>query len=218
MMNTNTYFDHLAAGGLSRRVLQSGLLVALALALSVAGLAPVHAQAHSVPKAQASTPVAVELVQFKVIKGADGKEQFLPADAVMPGDIIEYRATYRNTTTKPVSGMAATLPIPQGTDYLPRSASAPGGLVAEAATAGGSFGREPLTRKVKGPDGKLHDEPVPYAEYRMLRWNIDRLNGKGELTVTARVRIEGGESPASGAASARTPRTGAQEVSRTPKR
>lgn len=167
-----------------------GTPIALFLALLLGGVnsAPVLAQQRAAKVAQA--PVSIELTQFKVVEGPDGHERYLPADAVVPGDVIEYRATYRNNGQKPVGGLAATLPIPEGTHYLSKSAVAPAGLVSEAATADGAFGREPLMRKVKGPDGKWHDQPVPYAEYRTLRWPLGLLAGKREVTVKARVQVD----------------------------
>lgn len=193
-----------------RRPGRIGVLAMLVLLLAAADPIPSHAQSRPAPAAQAQAPVSVELLQFKVIKGPDGKERYAPADAVVPGDVIEYRATYRNNTDKPIADMAATLPIPEGTNYLPKSASAPGGRAAEAATAEGRYGREPLMRKVKGKDGKLRDEPVPYGEYRMLRWPFGGLNGKGEFTVKARVQVEGLESPRPDASPARKPQAAAQ--------
>lgn len=163
-------------------------LLALVLLLGGASGAPVLAQQRAAKVAQA--PVSIELTQFKVVEGPDGHERYLPADAVVPGDVIEYRVTYRNNGPKPVAGFAATLPIPEGTHYLSKSAAAPAGLVPEAATEDGAFAREPLMRKVKGPDGKWHDQPVPYAEYRTLRWPLGLLAGKHEVTVKARVQVD----------------------------
>ncbi|WP_323503886.1 hypothetical protein, partial [Cryobacterium sp. RTS3] len=60
----------------------------------------------------------MELIQAKVTKTADGKEHFSSADSIRPGDVIEYRAVYTNRTDKPVNGVIATLPVPEGLEYL----------------------------------------------------------------------------------------------------
>ena len=58
--------------------------------LAVATLAaPASAQpaaARSAPAADKT--VSVALTQFKVVKGADGKEQLLDASSVKPGDVL----------------------------------------------------------------------------------------------------------------------------------
>ena len=44
---------------------------------------------------------------------------------------------------------------------------------------------EPLSRTVDG-----QQEPVPYNEYRMLRWSLGQLPANGAATVSARARVE----------------------------
>ncbi|RNF85236.1 DUF11 domain-containing protein [Montanilutibacter psychrotolerans] len=180
----------------SRCKQQAGkLALALALLLIVSGPMQAFAQARSTPSAPTQGPLSVVLSQVKVIKDPEGRERYAPVETVVPGDVIEYRATYRNSSATPMSGVEATLPVPKGTNYLPKSASAQG-FTAEAATPDGRFAPEPLMRKVTGPDGKLRDETVPYSEYRTLRWMLGRIAGKGEVTVKARVQVERYESPA----------------------
>ena len=41
-----------------------------------------------------------------------------PAENARPGDVIEYVATYLNTTAQPVRNLEATLPIPANTEIL----------------------------------------------------------------------------------------------------
>ncbi|MGJ7528033.1 hypothetical protein [Variovorax sp. GB1P17] len=129
--------------------------------------------------------VAVVLTQHKVVKDAQGKEQLLDAGSVKPGDVVEYQATYTNNTGKPVTGLVADLPIPEGLAYLPRSAK-PGATLVQAATKDAVFGPEPLTRKVAGNK----TEPVPYADYRALRWSLGQLPANGSAAVSARAKVE----------------------------
>lgn len=144
------------------------------------------AQAQLAPSAQTTAKPAVEvvLVQSKVVKDAKGNEQLVAADTIKPGDILEYRATYTNQGAKPVTGLVADLPIPEGLEYLPRSAK-PGAQLVKAATREGQFAAEPLTRVVAGKT-----EPVPYADYRTLRWTLGQLPAKGTAVVSARARVE----------------------------
>ena len=154
--------------------------------LAVASLAaPAPAQPAATPSASAEKTVAVALTQRKVVTGADGKEQLLDASSVKPGDVLEYRATYTNQTGKTVSGLVADLPIPEGLEYLPRSAK-PGAALVKAATKDGAYAAEPLMRKA----ANNKTEPVPYGDYRALRWALGQLPAGGETAVTARARVE----------------------------
>jgi uncharacterized repeat protein (TIGR01451 family) len=160
-------------------------------ALLLAGLtAPVMAQpvgAAAKPQldAAAKKVVAAELTQFVVVKAANGREQLLDASSVKPGDVLEYRVTYTNNSGKAVTGLVADLPIPEGLEYVPRSAK-PGADLVKAAVKDGEYSAEPLMRK-----GKANKpEPVPYAEYRALRWTLGQLPAGGVAAVSARAKVE----------------------------
>lgn len=134
--------------------------------------------------AVAKSDVSVELIQRKVIKGVDGKEQLVDATIVKPGDVLEYRAIYTNNSTKTVTNLIGELPIPLGLEYQRRSAR-PGAAQVKVATQEGDFAAEPLMRKF----GAVQKE-VPYSEYRMLRWTLGQLLAGAKTTVSARASVE----------------------------
>lgn len=176
------------AGG-GRHLIVAVAAVLLSVALPSAGWAQLAGTKPSAAKTTATPPaVQVDLEQFKVVKDDHGKESLADASKVKPGDVVEYRATYVNQSKQSISGLIATLPIPTGTTYLPKTASA-GGRTAEAATLDGHYEAEPLVRKVSRPDGSTRTEPVPYADYRSLRWKVGQLAPAGSITVSARVEI-----------------------------
>ncbi len=158
-------------------------LPSLALAAMLAASTLVSAQ-PAATKAAAG-PIETRLEQRKVTVGADGKEARAPADAVKPGDVIEYTATYRNTGKQPVKSLEATLPIPANTEFVPGSA-APAG--ARASLDGAAFAVLPLKRRVTR-DGKQVDEEVPVRDYRALRWFPGELAADKSVSYTARVRV-----------------------------
>jgi uncharacterized repeat protein (TIGR01451 family) len=170
---------------LSRRRLSSLGACALLLA-GLSGFAATAA-AQSAPTLEAGQKkvVAVVLTQSKVVKDAQGREQLVDASSVKPGDIVEYRAVYTNNTGKPVTGLVADLPIPEGLEYQPRSAK-PGANLVQAAAKDAVFGPEPLVRKAAGNK----TEPVPYADYRSLRWTLGQLPANGSTAVSARAKVE----------------------------
>ena len=169
-------------GGGMRRSRAMPFVGLLAGAMLIGGAAAPAQQADRA--AGAGKPVRISLTQFKVVKDAKGAEKLVAAAAVMPGDILEYRATYTNNGAAPVTNLVANLPIPAGTEYLPRSArpltSAP-----LAATSDGVFGAEPLMRRVNG-----QARAVPYGEYRALRWRIGTLPARGTVSVSTRAKVE----------------------------
>jgi len=159
----------------------------LAIAIAAAGaMAPAAHAAASNPAKPAAGSVAVELTAQRVTK-AQGKEVLVPADEAKPGELIEYRALYRNDGAGEARGLMATLPIPHGTAYVPGSALP---RRVEASLDGRTFAPVPLKRTVKTPDGRTVVQDVPVAEYRALRWPLGALPSRDQRAVSARVRVE----------------------------
>jgi uncharacterized repeat protein (TIGR01451 family) len=164
-------------------------LIRLTLAIAIAAAAgavsgPAHAASNPAKPAQGS--VAVELTAKRVTKD-QGKEVLVPADEAKPGELIEYRALYRNDGASEAKGLMATLPIPRGTQYVAGSAL-PRGV--EASLDGHTFAAVPLKRTVKTPDGRTVVQEVPVNEYRALRWPLGALSSRDQRSVSARVRVE----------------------------
>lgn len=161
------------------------------LALFLLGMGAVGAQTAAPAPAgaapSAASPVQVVLEQFKVQRDAKGQESLVAADYVRPSDLIEYRATYRNVSQAPVKGLVASLPVPEGVSYVPRS-SLPGGAV--VATRDARFAPEPLKRSEPGADGKPRLVDVPYSEYRSIRWSLGAIEPGREVRVSARVQVQ----------------------------
>jgi uncharacterized repeat protein (TIGR01451 family) len=161
------------------------LMLAIAIAAAVAR--PALAAAASTPTAKPATgSVAVELTANRVTK-QQGKEVLVAAAEAKPGELIEYRALYRNDGASEAKGLLATLPIPRGTQYVAGSAL-PRGV--QASLDGRTFAAVPLKRTVKTPDGRTVVQEVPVSEYRALRWSLGALPSRNQRTVSARVRVE----------------------------
>jgi uncharacterized repeat protein (TIGR01451 family) len=153
-------------------------LVPLLLSVSsVAMVAPVFAETT----AQAAQPVRIELKALR-ISTENGKETSVEAKQARPGDMIEYRAAYTNTSKSVVKGLVATLPIPADMQYT--GVAMPVG--AEASTDGKSFAAIPLIRQVGGKAVE-----VPLSEYRALRWRVASLPVGKSVVVSARARVNG---------------------------
>jgi len=150
----------------------------------VLGQLPAHAQA-SKAVTDKKEAVVIQLSQKRVVSGPQG-ERLEEMSSVKPGDIIEYRATYTNVSKQPVQGLVAQLPVPEGLEYVPKSAK-PSNAALQMAARDGQFGVEPLQRKLA--DGSV--QPLPYNEYRTMRWNIGQLNAGASVAVSTRAKVEG---------------------------
>lgn len=138
------------------------------------------------PLFAASGDVRVSLTAQRVSKDANGKTVMESGDQARPGDVLEYRVRYSNESASGVSRLMATLPIPVGMEYLPKTAQP---AKVEASLDGRTFAAVPLMRKVRLASGKEVMKEVPASEYRQLRWAIGDLSAHGAQTVTARVRV-----------------------------
>lgn len=145
--------------------------------------------------APATEPLQSTLAAFRVERDAKGAEQLKPAEQVRPGDLLEYQLTYRNQGNAPLLGLSVDLPIPAGTEWVQVQGS-PAPQQASLQAQGGAFQSIPLKRQVRNAQGRLVDVLVPMAEYRVLRWQAERLQPQGNLVYKARVRVLDNAAPA----------------------
>jgi uncharacterized repeat protein (TIGR01451 family) len=151
----------------------------LAAVLTLAAAVPLAAQEP------AKAGVETRLEARKVTRLPDGRENIVDADTAKPGDVIEYVVTYRNSSKEAVRNFQATLPIPQATEYIERSAKP---AAAKASVDAQTFEAMPLKRKAYR-DGRDVEEAIALREYRYLRWTEPELGPGKSLTYTARVRV-----------------------------
>lgn len=158
---------------------------ALVLALSASAwlIQPAHAQ--SLAQAPASS-LSSELTAHRVALRDDGKEALESAKTVKPGDVVQYAVVFKNTTKAPLANVAATLPIPRGTDFVAATVKPEGAM---ASVDGVRFEPMPLKRKVQQPDGRWIEVAVPLSEYRSLRWPARTLSAGEQFSASLRVRV-----------------------------
>jgi uncharacterized repeat protein (TIGR01451 family) len=139
-----------------------------------------------VSTASAEREVQVTMTAHRITTTDRGAERLVKAEQAKPGETIEYRARYLNPGDAAVRQLVASIPIPEGTEYMPGTA-APAQVF--ASVDGKNFAPAPLKRRVRLPNGKEAEVDVPAREYRALRWTIGTLAASGERTVSARVRV-----------------------------
>lgn len=159
------------------------LFCVLAMALSRVAQA-----ADSAATTSPQAPIVVELQQF--VFGNDGRGLVPLGDSnvVQPGDVIEYRATYTNRSAAPLQVMA-TLPVPEAVEYQAFSATASGRQPHSVALGDAQYGPEPLLRPVVQASGAASMEPVPYAQYRFVRWDLGSLPPGAATEVRIRAKV-----------------------------
>lgn len=163
-----------------------GLLGAIVLAFFA-----VQAQAADADATKkARGPISIVLQQFKVVK-SEKAETLADAHLVVPGDVIEYRATYSNNGNVALP-VVATMPIPEAMEYVQKSASATSRVGHTVAQKDSQFAQEPLMQTTVAAGGATLSQPVPYASYRYVRWDLGRLPVGGSVEVTVRAKVSQG--------------------------
>lgn len=172
-----------------------GLLLA-----SLVGHAAFAADADATVTAtvKAPQPVAVTLTQFKVGQDAKGVPILVDAKIVAPGDVIEYRAVYKNQSLAPLS-VAATIPVPEALEYIKDSATAKSAsntpIAHTVALKDNQYAPEPLMRRLITADGASVAHAVPYAEYRSVRWILEKMAPGASVEVSLRARVAENQGP-----------------------
>ena len=166
-----------------------GLKTMLAAMLSVSSIAPAMAEAPAAAVVvKAENPVKVNLSVHK-LEMKQGKEHFVSAESALPGDVLEYRANYKNVSNKPVDAVFASLPIPDGAEYIVASAF-PKNIVARA-RGEKEFAITPLQQEIVGVDGKKTKAALPLAAYGAIGWQLGTIKPAASTDIRVRVRIPG---------------------------
>ncbi len=142
-------------------------------------------------------PVTVALAAYVVTEVTldDGRvvEAFAEAEAVFPGQVIEYRliATNRSEAVLPAGRLTLVGPVPEQTRYVADSAttSGPDGRL-EVSLDGEVFAAQPLLVTETDAEGREVEVEVDPEGYRALRWVVLRSLQPGEeLVVQYRVVV-----------------------------
>lgn len=140
--------------------------------------------------------LAVSLEARVWIVGPDGARHAVAAQRAGPGELIEYRATYRNTGKRVLKQVQATLPVPANTTLVIPPGAGKQAWPPSASRDGQRFDATPLQQMVRGPDGSVQAQPLPLAAYRYLRWPLGDLPAGQSRTVSAQVRVVSAAEPA----------------------
>jgi len=124
---------------------------------------------------------------YIVSKDEQGNEIVKRATEASPGDVMEYRLTFTNTSDSPVKGLKITDPVPVHTSFLADSARSEVQAEFLVSIDGGiTFEETPVTRIETQADGTQKKVVIPPEQYTHLRWDAqDVLDSDGEPHVYA---------------------------------
>lgn len=126
--------------------------------------------------AQSDNPVSVRLEIFVVsqVTEEDGsvKESFKPSQTARPGQTVEYRLFAKNEddTNLPAGTVVITGPIPDGTTFVPNSATPNSEEVLTEYSADGQNFQNSDSPIMTEKDGKK--EIVDPTAYKAVRWTL----------------------------------------------
>jgi|SRR5690625_76967 len=133
-------------------------------------------------------PIEVR-VEIFVVSEVQGEEQFRQATTARPGQIVEYRftATNRGPDTLPEGIVEVVGTVPNGTTFIPNSATPTSDRVlTEFSADGNEFTQEPVSIESAG-----EREVVEPEDYAAIRWTLMVPMEPGqEETFVYRVTVE----------------------------
>lgn len=144
--------------------------------------------------ALAKPQVSVDMQAQKevvVVEEGQKKLKIVPATEIAPGETIIYSLVYSNAGDEAATNVLVNNPLPEGTVYLPGTASEEGVQLNFSIDGGQSYDRpEKLIVEEKQEDGTTVKRPARPEEYTHIRWSIERI-GAGETgRLSYRVRVK----------------------------
>jgi uncharacterized repeat protein (TIGR01451 family) len=170
---------------LNRRLPALWALAAMCAVSAISSGAALAQPAAATHTSSTEPRLASRLVLARVVSDA-GHEKLTAAAAVQPGDVLQYTAHFGNPTAAAMRDVVATMPVPAGTQWLPKSDQPSGAL---ASVDGVVFAPMPLMRKLLLPSGQWKQVVVPLAEIRYLRWPARPLAASESFSTQLRVLV-----------------------------
>lgn len=128
----------------------------------------------------------------KIVADKRKDETAVPADKVVPDDVVEYTLRYRNEGKNSASGVELIGPVPPGTAYIDNSISSSRVFTALFSIDGGkSYHQPPVTFTVVNEDGKEEKGEATPEMFTHLKWRMNEdLEASGIVTASYRVLVE----------------------------
>ena len=125
--------------------------------------------------------VKTHLSNMKVVKNDKGVVERVEAKNVSPGDILEYTFTIDNQETESIKNLNPAIPVPTGTTLIPNTEKPKEAFVS---VNGRDFHPYPI---------KVNGEEVDLNEYRIVSWNVEKLEPGEKIELQMQVLVNGGD-------------------------
>jgi uncharacterized repeat protein (TIGR01451 family) len=159
----------------------------LRLAALAAGLA-LAAPAAAAPRIEFSIEQYREVVERK---GGATNTRMVPAQAVSPGDVVEYVLTYANRGNEVATDANIDDPIPGGTVYLANTASGEGAEITFSSDGGKTFAPAvKLTYEFRLPSGAVEKRVATPDQYTHVRFTLKKVPPGATGKVAFRVKVK----------------------------
>ena len=114
----------------------------------------------------------------------------VPAAEAAPGETVIFTITYENTGDEAATNVVVNDPIPEGTAYIPGSATETGEVT--FSIDGGKTYKKPslLTYEVTNPDGSKEKRTASPEQYTNIRWQLPEIPAGEKGEVSFRVKVK----------------------------
>jgi len=154
---------------------------------TVAALLLFPLAAFAQPKVSISIKAEKEIA---VTAGGKQIKKKIEAKKFQPGEEIIYTLSYSNSGSEAAKDVIISDPIPEGTAYLPGSASESGDLTFSI-DHGKTFKKPTLlTYEIKDKAGKMEKKVATAEEYTDIRWTIATVNAGSKGSVSFKVKVK----------------------------
>lgn len=149
--------------------------------------------AFAVSAAMGQSPVLQgEMSAQKILVDRENREVAVPAEEVYPKDTVEYTLRYRNSGSSTAKGVELTGPIPAGTIYIEKTATADENYHPFFSIDNGKTYQEaPVTYTVTNPDGEETVKKAPPQMITHIKWSVrDGIEVDQVIKVSYRVQVK----------------------------
>ena len=130
--------------------------------------------------------------QKEVVVTENGKTvtKKVPANEAAPGETIIYTLKVANTGDEMATNVVVNDPIPEGTSYVPGTATNPG-EVTFSIDGGKTFNKpDLLTYEVTNPDGTKEKRTASPDQYTHIRWQLPKIAAGANEELSFQVKVK----------------------------
>lgn len=137
----------------------------------------------------ANVSITSSSYQEQTVVNQNGEKslEWVSAKKVVPGTVIKYVNSLKNSKNKLVTHLVVTNPIPKNMEYVSDTASCATGCTLSYSVDGGKSYKQPTELFVGSGDKR---RMANASEYTNIRWTIDRLEAKSQSNVEYKARLK----------------------------